>query len=211
MKKIIKKIKFEFLKRKIEVNGELFVLRNTYNKEFFQIYPDLSYKPTESISEIKKRENQYINAIKKGETKFYAMRGNKEADILPEGINLLLSEKFIRFLKKNNSTGLKYYPISIKDYKTKRKISKYFFIEPSKFLLKTDWSKNIDNNYLFVGSLDYENLFISFIFNFNNKEDIFGIKDTKYILVTKRLKELIEKAKLTNIKFENVYKLKVEK
>ena len=34
-----------------------------------------------------------------------------------------------------------------------------------------------------------------------NGNDIFGIKDTKIIIITKKLKELIEKAKLKNVTF----------
>ena len=96
-----------------------------------------------------------------------------------------ISEKFKKVLEDNGFTGYKLIPIHIKD------IDKPYYI-----LIVTNSAKNL--------TPDTEELDRFIKLNDMKKADFSIIENTRTILVNEKVKKALEKAKISNIYFENV-------
>ena len=145
---------------------------------------------------------------------FVIDRGKEPGDLaIGSWVTTFFSKKFIDVISKNN--------VRINAYliRTKKEVKmNYFYVEPinypvyhfkkerSKWYLKKNpLAKN--NLYQCLGSTttDEENLF-----DFSDGSDFFGVKETRFIFVTQKLKEAIEKAKLKNVVFDPVVRYKIK-
>lgn len=150
-------------------------------------------------------EKDEIKQIKRQKIKFGTQSGTMPGDIVGSSIVIdFYSEKFVNLLKENKIKSFEDYSI-IFDSKYSLE-TKYFYLE-----FKTKVSE------IFIENKSKYNIHLykdgktihgqkGLYFNLKewHGEDIFGIKDTSKIIVTKKLKELIQKAKLKNIVFTNL-------
>lgn len=177
--------------------SDFFVLGHGWATRYYWIKP-IEY-------DIKKDE---IEQIKKQKIIFGIQSGTTPGDIIGSSIAINFnSERFVNLLKENKIKSFKTYPIIFgSNYGIKMK---YYHLELTnkvseiviEGISKKKYSVSINKEGK-KAVLAQKGLY------FNLKEwngsDIFGIKDTLHIIVTKRLKELIKKAKLKNVVFTNV-------
>jgi hypothetical protein len=145
----------------------------------------------------------------------------------------LYSEKFIKLLEKN---GIKINKWLIKlNTNTKKKIKSpipnFYYIETISNIFYNDWSSiyRYENNHnkrkerknelskwynnkSDVYCYGYKDNISTWYFNMSSWDgsDLFGVKDCQIIIVTEKLKRIIEKEKLKNIKFEELKLLSEE-
>ncbi len=176
--------------------SNFFVLDHGWATRYYW-YKSLDY-------DIKKDE---IKKIKKQKIRFGLHSGTTPGDIIG-GTPVLnfYSENFVRLLKENKIKSFKAYPV-IFDSKYNIQMKYYYLDLTSKVseIISTKGKYNIHFDDKGKRSLYGRN---GLYFNLKewNGNDIFGIKDTLHVIVTKRLKDLIEKTKLKNVVFTNVEK-----
>lgn len=176
--------------------------------------------------EVKKGTKKFEENIKKGEAIFDRYSGVTPADIANStSATILYSENLINLLEKNGVKLKKWSVKIILSEKNKKKVKfplpRYYYIEPKSFvecitddtILKKEeretLQKKLDNwdsknNSIYFKGSDLMKTF----YNISTWDgsDLFGGKDTGFIIVTERLKKIIEKAKLKNIEFEELKK-----
>lgn len=105
-------------------------------------------------------------------------------------MNYVISKKFRDLLLENNVTGCDTIPIQIEKHS---EVEYFIFVITSKNAGK-------------ILNLEARSNYTEEFIKFDNKEwdgsDFFSFHDTRVKCCTERVKELIEKAKLTNIEFE---------
>lgn len=106
-----------------------------------------------------------------------------------QGSLKFISETFKNLLEENNITGLKYYPIIIQGENLK-----YYYYTTEQ------------NNSIYERDADGDRIYGTFQVDLEswNGADIFYLKDSGATVCTLRVKEIIEKAKITNIYFEDL-------
>ncbi|MEK6974621.1 MAG: hypothetical protein AABW41_05290 [Nanoarchaeota archaeon] len=159
-----------------------------------------------SIEENIKNNENSINLIKKRKVKFIIRSGTTPGDIIGGTPVLnLFSERFVNLLKENKIKSFKNYPVI---FDSKYDITtKYYYLEfPSKF--SEILLKGKSKHHIYVTDKGEMAKFGQKGLYFDLQEwdgsDIFGIKNTSLVIVTKRLKVLIERAKLKNVMFTNL-------
>ncbi len=132
--------------------------------------------------------------IPKNQIKLKVSEGKKFYDIirLQDPFNFIISLKVYKLLKDNNITGWRYYEVEIEGYK-----EEYygFQVLGRAGLIKRPKSSG------FVIGLDFK-------YDSWDKNDFFSPEGTMAILCTERVKEIFSLNKITNIKFENIKKVK---
>ncbi len=116
--------------------------------------------------------------------------GTKLYDFIgDQGPLKFISENFKNLLEDNNITGLKYYPIIIEGENLK-----YYYYTTEQ------------NNSIYEKDEDGDRIYGTFQVDIEswNGADIFYLKDSGATVCTLRVKEIIEKAKITNIDFEDL-------
>lgn len=104
-----------------------------------------------------------------------------------------VSERFKSIIEENNISGLEFFPIIIEDIDLK-----YFgFVEKKQFNSLCEYDEDGD---FIHGTLKVD------LSSWDRETDIFSIKDSGATVCTARIKEIIEKAKITNIVFEDLSK-----
>ena len=139
-------------------------------------------------------EGKFIKRIKDNELTFTKQSGTTHADVHCSTMTInFFSEKFVNFLREQGIKNFKAY--KIKFVPEMQNIGNYYYLGLNDIILdKVTWNK--------IHSTLKDNVSFS-IKNWNNQK-IFGIFDTRYIIVTEDLKNLIEKQKFKNIKFEEI-------
>ncbi len=130
------------------------------------------------------------NILKK-ENKFSPYQGTKFFDLIAycDPVNIAISEKLKNILEQNNITGWSYYPIEIEGTDLR-----YYGFQ---MLGKAGPVTNLDED----GFVPIDD--IEFDVKTWDGSDIFNLEDAGGIKVcTPRVKEVLEKAKITNIGFE---------
>lgn len=155
--------------------------------------------------DISRSDKKFYELIKKRKLIFTEDRGRVPGDLaIGSRVTLFFSGKFVNLLKKNKIKSFKAYPIKFKSkYGNK---TKYYYLELSKKLLRRDDLAEGTNIYTWDKSrkIGIGKKGLYFDLSEWNGSDIFGIKGTLFYIVTKRLKDIIEKEGLKNVVFENV-------
>lgn len=135
-----------------------------------------------------------IPTIAKNNNIFKIYKGKKFFDLIPlcDPWNYAISEKFKTLLEENNITGWTYHPIEIENTDLK-----YYLLEITGRAGMIS-QKDEDGDRIY-GTIEVEN-------STWDGSDIFHIGDTKIKVCNNMVKEIIEKAKLTNIEFEDLSK-----
>lgn len=151
----------------------------------------LAHKKSEVEIESLEKYDLYedIPIIAKKHNNFKVYKGSKYFDLigLVDPWNIAISEKFKNLLEENNITGWKCYPIIIQETKLKY----YIFEVIGKAGLISDLDEDGDRVY---GTTEVE-------ISTWDGSDIFHIGDTATRVCTLKVKEIIEKAKISNIEF----------
>lgn len=124
---------------------------------------------------------------------FKADEGKKFFDFIgDQGPLKFMSERLKNLLEDNGITGLKFFPIIIKGIDLKY----YGYVK-----------KNIINS-IYKKDEDGDRIYGTFQVDMDSWDgsDIFSIKDCGATVCTLRVKEIIEKAKITNVEFEDLSK-----
>jgi len=195
------------------------------NKKIYEIDIGRStkYITFASQGDTSKSQKEFYDLIKKRKIIFTEDRGKIAGDLaIGPWVTLFFSENFIKLMKENEITYFKIYPIKFESkYYNKEK---YYYIEPFLFLdcivdgcyleeskrggLRRklgEWVKK-GNEIYFKGN-DVIKTFYN-LSTFGSSGEFLGAKNTKVILITEKLKKLIEKAKLKNVSFEELKPLK---
>lgn len=180
-------------------------------------YLTLTEKNNHSVS-----EKDFYNKIKNQNTILTEDRGKFPGDIaIGSWVTIFFSESFVNLLKKNQINSFDVYPI-IFESRHDNKIRYFYlrsklyidFIVDGSYLSKDKREKirkRIDSwiqkrNIIYFEGHDIRKTF----YNLSkwNGEDLFGIKSDEalgnVILVTEKLKKIIEKSDLKNIQFEEL-------
>jgi len=157
--------------------------------------------------------------IKKGKFTFSKQSGTTHADIHGSTMAInFFSERFVNLLKKHN-VKIKAYPI--KFVKELRIPINYYYLEPVSiikrialelsihsqeekelFRKKVRDALNNDKIVYLDGSDEFSYVRSYIDISSWDGSDLCGVSNSQTILVTKKLKQLIEKAKLKNVSFE---------
>ncbi len=141
------------------------------------------------VEPINKSSPKFENMIKENNLTFSKQSGTTSADIHGSTLALFLfSQKFVNLLKKAKITNIKIY--KIKFVPKMRNIGIYYYIEFNK--LPTIWKGK--------GA----NAEVTFKLKDCGGQNIFTMKKTKMVIVSEKLKKLIEKERLTNFEFEQI-------
>jgi len=169
---------------------------------------------------------EFIDEVKKGRGIFKIYSGTTGAEIIGGSPVLnYYSKSFIEFLEGDGIKLKKWTIKVILDEKAKKKVKQplpqYYYLEPLYFVdfivdgsylkkderernqeILDDWIKK-KNKIYFEGDGSMRGFY-----NLSSWDgsDLFGAKNTTVIIVTERLKKIIEKAKLKNIMFEELKK-----
>lgn len=162
---------------------------------------------------VEEGQGKFEEDIKKGCAIFDRYSGTIPGDIANStSATILYSENMVSLLEKE-SCNLRKWPIKIiLSEKSKKKIKQlipnYYYIEPIKYVQDITGFSGKGEIALF---LNEKGKFTTAGRNglyFNLKEvggsNFFGIAGTQLIVVTRKLKEIIEKTKLKNVQFVNV-------
>ncbi len=192
-----------------KMEEKFYEISHGWATKYFWLDPDWNVQKGENSEELIK---------KKVCDSFIPKSGTTSADILGNSLVLnIYSENLVEFLNKHNA-DLKTFPIKIVlPEKVKNKeIPNYYYVEPKSFidsmrdgsyLSKSERKKfqeNLDKWIRKKYKIYYEGHEVrKDFYNLSswNQSDFFGAKYTKMIIVTDRLKKIIEGAKLKNIKF----------
>lgn len=148
---------------------------------------------------------EFYELINKGKFTFTEDRGKQSGDLaIGTCVTTFFSEKFVNLLRKNNIKSFKAYPLRFESRHGNK--TKYYYLEVSKKLSRRDDLAKDTDIYTWDKSrkIGIGKKGLYFEFKEWKGEDIFGIKGTLFYIVTKRLKDIIEKAELKNVVFENV-------
>lgn len=168
---------------------------------------------------------EFYEEIKKKRITFTEDRGKMPGDLaIGSWVTLFFSEKFIRLLKEYKIKSLRAYKIPFESKHDNK--TNYYYIEPNSsvdcivdgsYLEKENreelqsildkWMKTKKNVYLKGHDI------MKTFYNFStwSGSDLFGAKNTNVIIVTEKLKNIIEKAKLKNVQFEELKQFEYEK
>lgn len=134
-------------------------------------------------------QGDFENRIKKGELIFTKQSGTTPADIHGSAIALnLYSERLMKLLK---NYGVKFLIYKIKFVREPSKIGNYYYLE-----LKDELPIKRINGKAYFLLKDWEG------------QDMFTIKDTTYAIITEKLKNILEKERLANVKFGEFTQIK---
>ena len=151
----------------------------------------LAHKKSEVQIESEKKYDIYTESsiIAKYFNKFKIYKGNKFFDVigLVDPWNIAISKRFKKLLEDNNINGWKCYPIQIENTN-----EQYYIFEVTG---KAGLVCNLDED----GDIEYGSILVDE--KLWDKSEIFHIGDTKITVCTLRVKEVIEKAKISNIEF----------
>ena len=156
----------------------------------------LAHKRSEIEIEAVKKYDIYsdVLTIATEHNNFKIFKGTKFFDIigLVDPWNFAISERFKNLLTQYNIKGWKVYPINIEGSEFK-----YYIIDIiGKAGIIREYDEDGDRIYG-TTQVDKETW---------DSSDLFFIGDTKILVCTLRVKEIIEKAKITNIEFEDLSK-----
>jgi len=167
-------------------------------------------------------QEKFLKLLKKGKIIFTEGQGKSHGDLLGGSwVTKFFSTNFIDMLKKNNVKSFNCYLVKFESKYENN--DKYYYVEPSSFvdslvdgtfLEKRDREKPqkiLETWFEKRKQLYYDgDESMKTFYNFSEWDgsDLFGGKNNKVILVTEKLKKTIEKAKLKNIKFEELKKFK---
>jgi hypothetical protein len=146
-----------------------------------------------------------IDDIKKGKIFYWTYQKGEYGDLASMAALNMFSEKFIELLNKNNITNFKTYPVKVLN----KDAPKYYYIEiQCKRIRKYDQKISGKNLVDFSGldpSWESMNKYRNY-FDLDEwgGEDLFTIEGTKTIMCTEKVKNLVEKNKLKNFKFEEL-------
>lgn len=214
-----KMIKTIYLKMRQIINKIKMSIRKKRDSNYFSIKPDskrgyASLCTSELItSEYRERledpvfrkseKNRKLKLFKNNELVIENLIGKKGGDIIYHGLSYLFSESFVNLLKNNNIRGFKKYLIHVK---SKNELPNYYYLEPkntANFVSKNNIS-TYSKVYAILSDFDNENN-IYFYRDDLTEIDFFTVSDTGVIVVSKRVKDLVEKNNLKNIIFEPIY------
>ncbi len=143
-------------------------------------------------------KRDFEKRIKKSKLTFSKQSGTTPADIHGSTMAIkFYSQRFVDFLEKS---GIKnFYKYKIKFVQEMNRIGNYYYLEFKDQLLgkKTELYEVIFDTKIRTDK-------VTFYLEDWKGQDIFSIKGTRIVVVTERLKKLIDKAKLKNIQFEEV-------
>lgn len=151
--------------------------------------------------------------IKNKKLTFSKQSGTTPADIHGSTMAICFySQRFIDLLRDNGITNFSMF--KIKFVSEMGNLEKYYFIEPNNYPVSHFKKKNI-KKYVKKNPASRKSLFkledgtttaeeTLFDFSKYDDSDFFGVNDTRFIFVTKKLKEIIEKAKLKNVQFVKI-------
>jgi hypothetical protein len=156
-------------------------LGSLYKKNAYKILPKFQYNSLENLDK---------NSPLISENKFYIDSGGKKYDLInfADGHNFAISEKFKRVLEESKITGWSCFPIEIEDIE-----DVYYGFQN---LGQAGPILNLEalNN--------YETEIYAFDIDFWDKKDIFNFEKTLVNVCTQKVKEIIEKNKITNIELD---------
>jgi hypothetical protein len=182
------------------------------------------------LSEVDSEGENFIKLIKKGDVILTIFSGTTSGDIINSTAAITFySMDFIKILEKYG-IKLEKWPIKIiLDDKSKKKIkvrlSQYYYIEPNSFVPFISWDSiyRYKENYIKrnkakkelnkwykdntqVYCKGYKDNLHTWYFNIVSwgNSDLFGVRNSSIIVVSEKLKELVEKSNLKNIKFEEL-------
>lgn len=156
------------------------------------------------------RNEDYIKLLKSKKIVLGVDHGTTSADMHGSSMTITyFSQKLVDLLKENK---IKFNYYSVKFYDKENKSIIFYYIEPhtypvniieeEKILNYIDSFSNSKNNLLqrtnATGEIEF------FDFSKWDETDLFGVKDTFYIIITQKLKNILESAKLKNITFTNL-------
>ncbi|GEM56081.1 hypothetical protein B0A58_00040 [Flavobacterium branchiophilum NBRC 15030 = ATCC 35035] len=125
---------------------------------------------------------------------FYVDEGNKFFDFIgDQGPLEFMSERTKSIIEKNKINGINFFPIILENYDLKY----YGYVEEFKFNSLCEYDEYGD---FIHGTIKVD------MSSWDGKTDIFSIKDCGATVCTPRVKGILEKAKITNIEFEELSK-----
>jgi len=136
--------------------------------------------------------------IKQKRLTFTISKGSAPADIL--GTTLaedVYSERFVKFLQAHNFKTFKFYKIKINE--TLNYFPNYYYLEPVSKLKRINKSELFNHNCL----LDLNNNCYGDL-NTWDSSDIFSIENTRFIIITEKVKVILEKQRFKNLKIKEV-------
>ena len=163
--------------------NKFFRLHGAYKRSAIIVDTNIDYDEDKAISD--------ISILSDRKMKFKVFKGKKLFDIIQlryDGFNFLISSHFKDVLKKNSISGWKTHQINIDGIKEKYYVF-HIYGKAGKIL-------NLEEQ------ISISPPPIEFDINTWDRSDIFMLKDTATILCTEKVKEILEKAEITNLEIE---------